>query len=184
LWEDEADEFQRLFRAGEIDYDEFCRRDAALWKGMPLDRIMEVIGEIPYNKGVKETVKGIREDGLVIVILSTGLSLLINKVKSELGISLAFSNDLIVEGGVVTGDIRINVEHDNKGYWVEKVLDDMGITKEEAAAVGDGVGDREMFESVGMAIGYRPDPLIADLLHHSLHNGSFTKILEILRARS
>lgn len=184
LWDNEADEFQSLFRAGQIDYHEFCKRDAALWKGLPLERVMRVIDEIPYNEGVKETFEGLRADGIVTVILSTGLSLLIEKVKRELGVAIALSNELAISNGIVTGDIKINVEHDHKGRWVETILSRMDMKKEESAAIGDGEGDHEMFESVGTAIGYRPDPKIVHLLDHALYNGSFNKILEILRARS
>ncbi len=182
LWENEADEFQRLFRSGEIGYHEFCRRDAALWKGLSLERVMRVIDEIPYNEGVKETFEALRTAGIFTVILSTGLSLLVEKVKRELGAAMALSNELIVSEGRLTGDIRINVEHDHKGRWVEKILGRMGMKKEESAAIGDGEGDHEMFESVGTAIGYRPDQKIVHLLDHALYNGSFNKILEILRA--
>ncbi len=182
LWDRNADEFQRLFRSGEIDYHEFCRRDAGLWKGLPSRRLMEVIAEIPYNEGVKETFRSLSEKGMTTVILSTGLSLLVNKVKKELGVTEALSNDLVIKRGLVTGEIRINVEHDDKGYWVKRMLKRFHLSKEEAAAVGDGQGDHGMFESVGLSIGYRPDPKIAPLLDHALYDGSFVTILGILRA--
>ena len=69
-----------------------------------------------------------------------------------------------------------------KGYWVKSILGERGINKGEAAAVGDGEGDRGMFEEVGLAIGYHPSTGILALLDHACHNGSFKEVLEVLRA--
>jgi phosphoserine phosphatase len=180
LWDDHADEFQRLFHEGKIDYAEFCRRDAALWKGLRAEEVMKVIDEIPYHEGVRETMEALHGEGIITVILSTGLSLLIDKVRADLGMSLAFSNDLLVKDGVLTGDIRINVEHDNKGLWVKKILKREGLKKKEAAAIGDGEGDRGMFESVGLAIGYHPNNAVLPILDHALFRGSFSTVLDII----
>jgi phosphoserine phosphatase len=181
LWDENADAFQRKFRAGEIGYEEFCRRDAGLWKGLPGERIKEILREIPLHPGVKETVGALREAGVETVILSTGLTFLVDRVRAELGVTRAFANELIVEEGKLSGDIRINVQHDDKGYWVRRILEGMGVDRREAAAVGDGEGDLAMFEAVGVAIGYHPSEGIVPALDHALYNGSFTDVLEVLR---
>jgi phosphoserine phosphatase len=74
------------------------------------------------------------------------------------------------------------VQHDDKGYWVRRILKDMGMDKEEAAAVGDGEGDLAMFEAVGVAVGYHPSDKIVPALDHTLDNGSFADILDVLSA--
>lgn len=182
LWGDKADEFQREFRAGEIGYEEFCRRDAELWKGLPQEQVKEILREIPYRPGVKETVETLRGAGVETVILSTGLTLLVERVGKKLGITRAVANELIIEGGIVSGDVRINVHHDGKGVWVSRILREMGMQREEAAAVGDGEGDVAMFEAVGIAIGYHPSEKILPALDHALYNGSFADVLEVLKA--
>jgi phosphoserine phosphatase len=180
LWDNNADEFQRLFREGRIDYYQFCKRDALLWKGLSLQRVMAVIDEIPYHEGVKELTGWLRREGIVSVILSTGLSFLVDRVKEELGISRAISNDLLVRKGRLTGEIKIHVEHDNKGYWVRRILNELGLTSEDAAAIGDGEGDRGMFESVGLSIGYTPHPLVLPFVNHVIYNGSLASVADIL----
>lgn len=181
LWDENADRFQRLFLEGKIDYYEFCRKDAALWKGLPVDRIMGIINEIPYHQGTREVLDLIKQQGITTVILSTGLSFLVERVQRELGIDKSISNHLLVEKGFLTGGIRIDIEQDNKGFWVERILEDAGLLPQEAAAVGDGEGDRGMFESVGLRIGYHPQAQILPLLNHVVSNGSFEKVGSILR---
>lgn len=181
LWDKNADEFQRLFLEGKIDYYEFCRRDAALWKGLSLDRVINVINEIPYHEGAREVVGLLKQQGIITVILSTGLSFLVERVRNELGIDQAISNHLLVKEGLLTGQVRIDIEHDNKGFWVERILEDADILPQEAAAVGDGEGDRGMFESVGLRIGYHPHARILSLLDHAVSDGSFEKVGDIIR---
>jgi len=181
LWDENADEYQRLFREGLIDYHEFCRRDAALWKGLPENRVLEIMEEIEYRQGVKEAMAALRASGVFTVILSTGLASLVDRAKRDLGVTCAKANELIVEGGVVTGGIRINVEHDKKGFWVRKILKQLALGRQEAAAVGDGEGDLGMFEEVGLTIGCHPCELIAGIVDHAFNNGSFTNIVDVLR---
>ena len=181
IWDNHADEYQKLFRQGVIDYHEFCRRDARLWKGLPVARVRELIDEIPYRKGCREAMEALRTMGIHTLILSTGLSLLINKVKDDLGIHGALSNDLLEEGGILTGEIRINVDYEMKGHLVEETLKAMGLQRDEACAVGDGEGDTGMFNAVGLPIGYHlPDNVLPHVAHASYHD-SFMDVVEIVK---
>jgi phosphoserine phosphatase len=181
LWDENADQFQKLFRAGIINYREFCLRDASLWKGIPVGRILRIMDEIRYHEGVEETVRALNTEGIATVILSTGLSMLVDKARKDLEMTFAVANELIARKGILTGEIKINVDHDQKGYWVRKILSEMSLRKGEAAAVGDSEGDQGMFEEVGVAIGYRPSEKVLPFLDHALYEGSFTQILSMIR---
>ena len=180
LWNELADEYQRLFRSGLIDYEEFCRKDATLWKGRKVDEVEAVIQEIEYHDGVRETAHALRETGITTVILSTGLSILVDRVRRDLGFSAALSNELIARDGVLTGEVKINVGHGRKGQWVRRILQDGGFAKDAAAAVGDGEGDKEMFEEVALAIGYNSDARILPFVDHDLRDGAFSTIATII----
>jgi phosphoserine phosphatase len=184
LWNSNADEYQRLFAAGLIDYYEFCKRDAVAWKGLTMAEIRSIIGEINYHDGVRETLRKIHEKGIVTVILSTGLTVLIDRVRQELEITYAVANELEAQNGMITGDVAINITHGHKGVWVRKILGEYGFAKNEAAAVGDGEGDREMFEEVGCAIGFHPTESILPLVHYVLDKASFPSIVDIVRQHS
>ena len=67
---------------------------------------------------------------------------------------MAFSNELASRAGLLTGDIKINVEYNQKGALVREILDFLGLRKEEASAVGDGDGDKGMFDEVALSIGF------------------------------
>ncbi len=154
LWNGNADEYQTLFRQGVIDYREFCRRDALLWKGLSVGDLKSMISEIPYQPGAKDLVASLKGAGIITVIVSTGLSFLVEKVRGELSIDLSFSNDLLYRDGRLSGEISINVDHDLKGPVVRRTLERLRLSPAEASAIGDGEGDRGMFEEVGLPIGF------------------------------
>lgn len=180
LWESGAHKYQDLFRQGLIDYEEFCRRDALLWRGMPAASVHEVISEIPYQTDAQGCIEALKARGIYTVMVSTGLSFLVDKVKVELGIDEAFSNDLVVEDGVLTGEIRLSVAHDGKGRVVKDLLALRCLSPEEAAAVGDGEGDRDMFQAVGLAIGFHPHEALAPALGHALFSRSLLPVGDIV----
>ena len=181
IWDQNADHFQKLFRDGQIDYHEFCRRDALLWKGLPVSKVKEMVDEIPYQEGARETIAALKDMGIYTVIISTGLAFLVDKVKDDLGIHKAMANELLAEEGRLTGGIRIHVEYDGKGRLVEEILRERGLTREEACAVGDGEGDRGMFEAVSMPIGFHPSEHVHPYVAHALNNGSLLDVVGIIK---
>jgi phosphoserine phosphatase len=180
IWNNNADMYQELFRRGEIDYHEFCRRDALHWKGLSVSRIEEMVNEIPYYEGSAATIKALKASGIFTVIVSTGLSFLVDKVRGELGIDRAFSNHLLSEEGRLTGDIKINVEYEKKGGVVKDILREMGYRRDEACAVGDGEGDRGMFEAVALPIGFDPHDNILPFVKYALNDDSLFDVVKII----
>lgn len=180
IWDNNAEHYQALFREGKISYYEFCRRDALLWRGLSVSRITGMLEDIAYRNGSFETIQALKKRGVITVILSTGLSLLIEKVKTDHGIDVALSNDLLSEGGYLTGDIKIHVNYNEKGYIVEKVLKGFGATRAEACALGDGEGDAGMFEAVGLAIGLHHDDSVVRGVHRTIRGDSLLDMIRVI----
>jgi phosphoserine phosphatase len=181
IWENRADEYQELFRKGLIDYEEFCTRDALLWKGLSLPEVMQIVNQIPYQEDAERTVTLLKGMGIFTVIISTGLSFLVERARADLGIDMALSNELLTENGFLTGQTRINVQYEHKGYWVKNILKGLGVDRSCSCAVGDGEGDRAMFEAVGLPIGLNPEPSIGPLLAHSIREGELLSLVTILK---
>lgn len=181
LWSNHADMYQRLFREGEIDYHEFCRRDALLWRGLSVADVMSVVREIPYQDGARESIRSIKDMGISTFIVSTGLSALVDLVKSDLFIDGAVSNDLLSKDGVLTGEVKINVEYDKKGSLIDALLGQKGFAREDACAVGDGEGDVGMFRAVGLPIGFNPRESVLPHIKHACCGRSLRGVIDILR---
>jgi phosphoserine phosphatase len=153
-WYGFAEEYQNLFLAGKISYEEFCERDALVWKGMRVEELLEIAQTVPFHPGVNELINFLKQKGLKLSMISSGLSLLSNWVHERYGFDYSVSNNLLHENGVLTGKVKIQVYFDKKAEWVRKILNQFEVKLEEVIAVGDSRGDIDMFQMVGFSIAF------------------------------
>jgi len=153
-WYGFADDYQKQFLAGKISYEEFCERDAEVWKGMKVEELFEIVKTVPFHVGVDELIQYLKQKGLKLTLVSSGLSLLSDWVHQRYGFDYSVSNDLLHENGVLTGRVKIRVYFDKKAEWVRKILNKFGVKPEEVIAIGDSKGDMDMFQMVGFSIAF------------------------------
>ncbi|HXH27757.1 MAG TPA: HAD family phosphatase, partial [Candidatus Polarisedimenticolia bacterium] len=154
LWESEAAVHQAAFERGEIDYEEFCARDAAHWKGMAEADLRAITDRIPYRPGTRSCVRLLQEAGLLVGVISTGLTLLASRVNRELDLAYTIANRLVTRRGRLTGEVKVNVEHARKGEAVDLFCGQFGVDYREVMAIGDSDGDISMFEHAGFSIAF------------------------------
>lgn len=153
-WYGFAEEYQNLFLAGKISYEEFCERDALVWKGMRVEELLEIAQTVPFHPGVDELINFLKQKGLKLSMVSSGLSILTNWVHQKYGFDYSVSNDLLHENGILTGKVKIQVYFDKKAEWVRKILNQFEVKPEEVIAIGDSKGDINMFQMVGFSIAF------------------------------
>jgi len=153
-WYGFAEEYQKQFLAGQISYEEFCERDAQVWKGMKVKELLEIVKTVPFHPGVDELISYLKQKGLKLSMISSGLSILSNWVHQKYGFDYSVSNDLLHENGILTGKVKIQVYYDKKAEWVKNILNQFDIKLEEMIAIGDSVGDMDMFQMVGFSIAF------------------------------
>ena len=153
-WYGFAEEYQKQFLAGKISYEEFCEQDAQVWKGMRVEELLEIVKTVPFYPGVDELINYLKQKGLKLAMVSSGLSLLTNWVHQKYGFDYSVSNDLLHGNEVLTGKVKIQVYFDKKAEWVKKILKKCRVNPEEVIAIGDSKGDIDMFQMVGFSIAF------------------------------
>ena len=153
-WYGFAEEYQKQFLVGKISYEEFCERDAQVWRGMKVEELLEIVKTVPFHPGVDELINYLKERELKLSMVSSGLSILSDWVHQKYGFEYSVSNDLLHENGVLTGKVRIQVYYDKKAEWVKRILQRCNARPEEVIAIGDSVGDIDMFQMVGFSIAF------------------------------
>jgi phosphoserine phosphatase len=153
-WYGFAEEYQKKFLAGEISYDRFCELDAEVWKGMSVKALLEIVKTVPFHSGVDELIGHLKQKGLKLTMVSSGLSLLSNWVHQRYGFDFSVSNDLLHENGTLTGRVKIQVYYDKKAEWVEKILKQFGVNRDEVITIGDSRGDMDMFRMAGLSVAF------------------------------
>ena len=177
-WYGFAEEYQNQFLAGKISYQEFCERDAQVWKGMNVKDLSKIIKSVPFHSGVGELIDYLKNKGLKLAMISSGLSLLSNWVCQKYGFDYSVSNDLLHENGVLTGKVRIQVHYDKKAKWVEKILKQFGVQPKEVIAIGDSRGDIDMFQMVGFSVAFNSScPDLNQIANLSIQSRNITDII-------
>ncbi|MBS7626020.1 HAD-IB family phosphatase, partial [Candidatus Bathyarchaeota archaeon] len=139
---------------GEIDYREWAELDCALWRGIELTKILDIIDRVEFVDGALETVARLKKEGIKVGVVSAGISLMTDRAARKLNLDLALSNEILVEDGVLTGGIITKVSLDEKPNIIKDIADSIGIPMSEVATVGDNVFD--MPTESGLKIAFNP----------------------------
>jgi phosphoserine phosphatase len=142
--------------AGELAYDEWLRLDAALWRGISQERIEGLLRQNPYLPGAVETVRSLKQGGVQVALISTGLDLHARQVQADLGVDYVFANEILFEHGLVTGQAVAHVPEGGKDEIAARLQAELGVTRDECLAVGDGTSDAGMFAHVRLGVAINP----------------------------
>lgn len=178
LWDGHAERYQEAFLRGEIDYDRFCQLDAALWKGMKVRALEQMLKEVPLYEGIEGLVAYLKMKGIKLGIISSGLSLLADWIKGRYGFDFSVANELGATDGVLDGTIRIHVHYDQKGKWVREAKRQFGVKKREVLAFGDSSGDIVMFQQAGLSVAFNSrSPGLNELATLSVHSSDLRDLI-------
>jgi len=157
IWDDGASVHQAQFLRGEIDYAEFARLDAGHWTGITRERLEEIVGEVGFHPEAAECLGRLRQElGLKIAVISSGLTLMTDRARRELGVDYAFANRLVLRDRVVTGEVDVVVPIGGKGAVMERLMGRLRVQPREAVAVGDSADDLDLFQRAGLRIAVNP----------------------------
>ena len=155
-WKERGAGQKERFDRGEIDYETLCGLDADHWRGMAESDLRAVTDRIPYRPGARECIDRLMRSGLVAGVVSTGLTLLAERVHRDLDLAFTIANRLVARRGRLTGEVKVNVWHERKDDAVDLFCGQFGVPASEVIAVGDSDGDISMFRRCGFSVAYRP----------------------------
>jgi len=146
---------ERFFR-GVITYEDWARLDASLWGSLKLGRVRQIVDSIPYTNGAQDVIATLRGNGFKVVLLSAGLSVVTERIEREIRLDGSLANELKVENGLLTGEVKVNVSVDNKDTVLLRMLKKFNLGIDECAAVGDDETLIPLFEGVSLSIAFNP----------------------------
>jgi phosphoserine phosphatase len=142
--------------AGELDYEEWLRLDAGLWKGVSRAHLETILRGNPYLPGARETVLALKQAGVLVALVSTGLLLHAQMVQAELGIDRVVANEIFFDGGVVSGEVRAHLPEGGKAEVAARLQAEWGVAPAECLAVGDSSSDADMFPLARLGVAVNP----------------------------
>ncbi len=136
-------------------YREWVAQDAALLAGISVSQIAAHIFPPPYAYGVREAVAALRGK-YVLGIISSGVNLVADYVKDDLGFDFALANRILVENGRFTGDSEIVVDLWSKDEVLREIAVERGIPLDAMCFVGDHINDIPVMRIVGLPVAVNP----------------------------
>ena len=163
---------------GKINWEEGLRTRVNALKGLDEKICQEVSDSLPIMTGAKEACRVLKAAGWKIMAVSGGFTLMMGRLKEELGLDYVYSNELIFKDGKLDG-VNISVDS-NKAKSAKIKIEEWGEKKEDIVCVVDGANDIKLFDICGLGIAYRAQDLVKDLATTTLEEKDLSKILDII----
>ena len=176
--EDEIWEITKQGIQGKINWEEGLRTRVHALRGLDEKICQDVADDLPIMTGAKEACRVLKAAGWKLMAVSGGFTLMMDRLKQELGLDYVYSNELIFKDGKLD-DVKINVDSDKSKSAKIKIAE-WGENKEDIVCVVDGANDVKLFDICGLGIAYRAQDLVKDLASTTLEEKDLSKILDII----
>lgn len=166
---------------GEIAFEPALRERVALLKGLPITVVDEVIAKrITLTPGGPELIATMKARGHYTALVSGGFTVFTGKIAARLGFHENRANILLENGGLLTGEVAEPIlGKQAKVDALQDISDRLGISVEEAMAVGDGANDLGMLHLSGAGVALHAKPAVAAEARMRIDHGDLTALLYI-----
>jgi phosphoserine phosphatase len=169
---------------GEIDFRQSLTRRVDLLRGLPAQRLQDLLHSIRLAEGTERLISTLKALGYKTAILSGGFNFFGRHLQSRLGIDYVFANELEIENDVLTGRLASEiVDGARKAELLESIAKKENISLDQVVAVGDGANDLPMLNIAGMGIAFHAKPLVRQSANHAVSHLGLDSILYLLGVR-
>jgi phosphoserine phosphatase len=167
--------------AGEIEFRTSFEKRVSLLAGLSIEVFSKIREEIQFTPGARELVEAVHALGGKVGAVSGGFSQILDVLAEEIGLDYWLANELEVSGGALTGSIVGElVDADSKSNALIAWALDSGIPLHRTIAIGDGANDIQMLQAAGLAIAFRPKPILRDHADLVIEENSLLPVIEKL----
>ena len=169
---------------GEIkDFTESLRRRVALLEGVPESALLEVYEQrLRLNPGAERLISTVKRHGLKTLLVSGGFTFFTERLRDRLGLDACHANVLEVSNGKLTGQVLGDiVDAHGKAAHLAALAAELGATREQIIAVGDGANDLEMMALAHYSVAYRAKPLVREKAAYALNYSPLDAIINWFR---
>jgi len=164
---------------GELDFGEALDARVALLKGLDEGVIARCLAErVKIMPGARELVRTMRGWGATAILVSGGFTRFAEPVAAEIGFTRAIANVLEIADGKLAGTVtKPIVDASTKLATLSEAVLDLGLSRAETLAVGDGANDLAMITQAGLGVAYHAKPVVAAAAGARIDHGDLTTLL-------
>ena len=166
---------------GELDFKAALRERVACLKGLKIETAEKLLKDIPITPGADKLVSVMRSLGIKVGLVSGGFDFFVNHLREHFQLDFAFSNQLVVKDGVLTGEVNGTiVDAERKAQVLADMTQLFHCRQEQTVAVGDGANDMLMLQQAGLGIAFQAKPKLQQVADLSLNRGGLDRILSLM----
>ncbi|ACM37025.1 MULTISPECIES: phosphoserine phosphatase SerB [Rhizobium/Agrobacterium group] len=164
---------------GEIAFEPALRERVALLKGLPITVVDEVIAKrITLTPGGLELIATMKAKGYYTALVSGGFTVFTSKIAATLGFDENRANILLEQDGLLTGKVAEPIlGKQAKVDALQDIVTRLGLSPEDAIAVGDGANDLGMLGVAGSGVALHAKPTVAAQAKIRIDHGDLTALL-------
>ena len=167
---------------GEIAFEPALRERVALLEGLPVAVIEEVLRDrISPTPGARTLVATMRANGAHTCMVSGGFTLFTNRVAAMIGFDENRANTLtVVDGHKLAGTVAEPIfGRDGKRATLIELRQELGLTKDDTMAIGDGANDMDMIAEAGLGVAFHAKPKVAAAAPARIDRGDLSALLYV-----
>jgi len=164
---------------GELDFGEALDARVALLQGLDESVIARCLAErVKIMPGARQLVRTMRGWGATAILVSGGFTRFAEPVAAEIGFTRAIANVLEIADGKLAGTVtKPIVDASTKLATLSEAALDLGLSRAETLAVGDGANDLAMITQAGLGVAYHAKPVVAEAAGARIDHGDLTTLL-------
>jgi phosphoserine phosphatase len=150
-----------------------------LLEGQPASIIDQALKtRIFFTAGGAELLATMKANGAYTALVSGGFTAFTQPVSQHLGFHEHHANQLLVDHGVVTGQVSDPIlGQQAKVEALERLTAQLSITAQDVLAVGDGANDLGMLKRAGSGVALHAKPSVAAQCDIRINHGDLTALL-------
>ena len=177
----EVSEITEAAMRGEMDYRESLQKRVGVLAGLNARVLARVFSErLLLNPGARELLDALQNANIHTALLSGGFTYFTERLRIELGLDFATSNELEIVGGKLTGRVVGDiVDAQAKADTLRQLAEEFGLKQNQVMAVGDGANDLLMMAAAGTSVAYHAKPATQAKASHAINHGGLDAILTL-----
>ena len=166
---------------GEIGFKESLEQRIGLLKGLEKSVLEKVYKtKIHINSGAKTLVQTMKSHDAKTILVSGGFTYFTNKISEVTGFDENYANELMFNDDILSGKVALPVlDKNSKLEILNKQCELLGISSDDAIAVGDGANDLPMIKAASIGVSYHGKQIVQQNSDVVINNADLTALLYI-----
>ena len=167
--------------SGKLDFETSLKKRVSLLKGLSIDVFDKIYRELHLSKNAPQFVKTLQENQIEVGLVSGGFTTIVDRLSTDLEISLFTANQLEIRDGHLTGNIIDPIiSREVKEATLVRWAQELQVPVERTIAIGDGANDLAMLKRSGLGIAFCAKDIVKKEINLHVDERDFGKVLEMI----